>query len=919
MADDLSSFLKELKSVSTAMKDMVKDARDIRAALNGSLAGGSKTLGTSGKQMMSMASIMTGPGKSMAAFGVNAPAYDASKNGGMYGPDNRNVRVASAKFSGVDGRDTLTGLNQNAFAKMTGGVFRSMGMGEMRINRDATGLNKQDVYFNQQVAEAARTEQFNRSALGRSMSLAQGNWRGAFTGANTRDNRQMFDSLPTYNQNLISSSMPTPQDSLKLMSGVQNALNTFMPSVSDAMGRATGYYGATLAGGNRISRSQTIAATFNTLNKIGGVSSVGSDAAVAQLLASKGMTASEDPNSTYQQTMRTIGHAARYLNIGNEESAASVERLTSGQGAGAMLKNFGIYTADLTTGKEKTQGQIFEELAQRLTAGRRSATVEQTQASIRRGALGATINSFFQGDEAGAQMFKQYMIDRAGGKSMDLSNEKAMTSLYGGQFDNNRNPLNAQLSQTSAQTEALGMAQDEYIKGMEAATGTLTALAKAAGSVASVMGMPNAMIQNIMGNRQVQGLTAGAEAVTGYASKGIAAMQEAIIGGEYDTPWGAAVSAATVGTIAGGLAVGAAPALGSLAAQTLLGLGSKATSSGSGGDGTSDLTGMLTSGVGSNGSVTGTSSSSTSGGLTGSVADTSGMATSLYSGVKTGWTFNSTTDAGTQHKAIDFWLSDGSPVKAIADGVVTQAVKDKPDKSTYKAGSSDRSLGNFVQIYHQGGYISVYGHLKTVVVDNGASVKKGQLIGYSGTSGFAQGPHLHLKVIKVAGPDANPNGGTPVDPSTVSVAQLVGNKTSTGMPIDSSSGSTTGATLSSAMSAALTPSAAAQSAISSLAGLSSGDPAQIRAALSSLTANMGVSLGGSSYTGAYTSALGSSVGTSTAAALVGQQSAAATSGAKTVNITLNLPSTSQSEAEKFAVLVKQYLDDNTLQSNTASR
>ena len=56
--------------------------------------------------------------------------------------------------------------------------------------------------------------------------------------------------------------------------------------------------------------------------------------------------------------------------------------------------------------------------------------------------------------------------------------------------------------------------------------------------------------------------------------------------------------------------------------------------------------------------------------------------------------------------------------------------------------------GNFVRIDHGNGYVSVYMHLKKVLVKKGATVDKGQLIGHMGCSGSCTGTHLHLTVYK---------------------------------------------------------------------------------------------------------------------------------------------------------------------------
>jgi murein DD-endopeptidase MepM/ murein hydrolase activator NlpD len=63
--------------------------------------------------------------------------------------------------------------------------------------------------------------------------------------------------------------------------------------------------------------------------------------------------------------------------------------------------------------------------------------------------------------------------------------------------------------------------------------------------------------------------------------------------------------------------------------------------------------------------------------------------------------------------------------------------------------------GNFVVIDHGNELATAYAHQSTIAVANGASVSQGQVIGYSGCTGYCFGPHLHFEV-RVS--------GSPVDP-----------------------------------------------------------------------------------------------------------------------------------------------------------
>jgi murein DD-endopeptidase MepM/ murein hydrolase activator NlpD len=85
------------------------------------------------------------------------------------------------------------------------------------------------------------------------------------------------------------------------------------------------------------------------------------------------------------------------------------------------------------------------------------------------------------------------------------------------------------------------------------------------------------------------------------------------------------------------------------------------------------------------------------------------------------------------HKGVDFKAPVGTPVYAMNRGVV-RLVR---HFSVY---------GNTVVIDHGEGIMTFYMHLSTAVVDQGKVIEKGTLIGYSGKTGYANGPHLHVSV-----------------------------------------------------------------------------------------------------------------------------------------------------------------------------
>jgi murein DD-endopeptidase MepM/ murein hydrolase activator NlpD len=95
---------------------------------------------------------------------------------------------------------------------------------------------------------------------------------------------------------------------------------------------------------------------------------------------------------------------------------------------------------------------------------------------------------------------------------------------------------------------------------------------------------------------------------------------------------------------------------------------------------------------------------------------------------------------GRAHKGID--LVGSKTIKAADNGRVTFAGV----KSGY---------GNVIIIDHNNGYETLYGHLKSISVKEGATVEKGQKIGVMGNTGHSTGVHLHFEVMK-NGNNVNP-------------------------------------------------------------------------------------------------------------------------------------------------------------------
>ena len=101
------------------------------------------------------------------------------------------------------------------------------------------------------------------------------------------------------------------------------------------------------------------------------------------------------------------------------------------------------------------------------------------------------------------------------------------------------------------------------------------------------------------------------------------------------------------------------------------------------------------------------------------------------------------------HAGMDYTAGHGQPIFAVTDGRVAFAGR----KGGY---------GNFVRLGHDGGLGSGYGHMSRIAVYPGQSVRRGQVIGYVGSTGLSTGPHLHYELYR---------NGQAVNPASVRYVQ----------------------------------------------------------------------------------------------------------------------------------------------------
>ena len=98
------------------------------------------------------------------------------------------------------------------------------------------------------------------------------------------------------------------------------------------------------------------------------------------------------------------------------------------------------------------------------------------------------------------------------------------------------------------------------------------------------------------------------------------------------------------------------------------------------------------------------------------------------------------------HAGVDFKARHGTPIVAVTDGRVTGAGR-------------MGGCGQAVRLRHANGIDTRYCHMSRIAVNRGATVRRGQVIGYVGSTGLSTGPHLHYEMYR---------GGRAVNPASVS-------------------------------------------------------------------------------------------------------------------------------------------------------
>lgn len=575
------------------------------------------------------------------------------------------------------------------------------------------------------------------------------------------------------------------QGAVSGLAGVAGGVATMLPDVGSTVAMMNGYYtaGAMTGGSMSAGRMKNILA-----GSMGTISDVNARADVAALLTARGMNLG---SMSAMATMSAASGATKYLNIPTVAAAAGLERMTSGQGS-SRLSRMGIFTSEFGSGNTKNPTQIFEDLYQRFTYGRGKMSTEDMMDSMRKGFLGENIAGLGF-DAATETQFKAFMLAKTQGRTLDFSDPNSVNAaMAANEAQGYENPFLSQYKLNSAEARNQETASQPYLAGIKDATNALVELKNFTNDqLIPTFGQFNAAMQTFLGNNSGAGLVGGiagginglmqmggaylgykgAKGLLGAMGKGGATGAKgaakppkggfvdmkgasgllkgaskfvkggailSVAGGAIDAMtgaddnpwdnWESFAGGAVVGGIAGAPAGGVGAIPGAAIGGTIGYLGNVA-----------GYYGAKLFGAGGPSSSVGTGGTTDTG--TSFIQPTAGPVTASYGQKGSIWSKG-------YHSGTDYGVPIGTPVYAAASGTVSKAQK----------GSGSHSYGLYLVIEHGGGYETLYGHLSQTIAKPGDTVTKGQLIAKSGASGHVTGPHLHFEVFR---------NGVSVDPGTL--------------------------------------------------------------------------------------------------------------------------------------------------------
>ena len=279
--------------------------------------------------------------------------------------------------------------------------------------------------------------------------------------------------------------------------GVAGAAYAALPSLSDIVPRATGFYQASsrVTGMNRTQLANMATSAFR-----GAISGTNDDmAALAVLSQSFNITDTKN----LSQSMREARGATLAYGMSNPQAAAAIGGLHTGA-MGGNLYQYGISTFDTKTGKLRTADDIAKQIYKK-EFGNKKLTPDQLSVAMREGLLGADLNNLFQ-DQATNDLMRRKITEISQGKNSNL-----LTETGAG------NPLtNTLYKATTSYTDLMNKTTDPALAGYATTANAIVTLNKA------LEGTPEAIIK----------LKAAAEAASGSnLGQAGSALLSGVVGG----------------------------------------------------------------------------------------------------------------------------------------------------------------------------------------------------------------------------------------------------------------------------------------------------------------------------------------------------------------------------------------------------
>lgn len=566
--------------------------------------------------------------------------------------------------------------------------------------------------------------------------------------------------------------------------------STYMRAAPNTMAAVTQRMGAdTYAGLSGMSSRQAI---MQANRQVGGgaTSAMGPTMAAMNLMYQGGYTAS---SLSSRNIMSQIGGLSAMSGMSNEMAAASMAGMN-----GMSFLRAGIQIRD-RQGNLKPPNTIINDVYSFLYRGQK-ITKEQAALVLNPGSKGyATIQQITGGDPQLMQMIQSGILARASnGKPLTASQMKDPNKVLNAMGVDQSSPIRSNFRFNSSENRKLESTEQGLVGGYNVSLRTTASLNDAYSTMADLLGPINDGLMTLKGILQtlpnagnMGGVIASfTGALAGAASTLIQfALLSRLLGGG-----GLAGLLGKGAGLAGAAATGATAlgvGLGSAAVGYGVGKGGKALGKKIGANKTVTRLGSTAAGAGAGAAIgsmimpgVGTVVGSVLGGLGGYFGsggphdhgnlgiggESSGVPQPYASPVPKATPITSPfgprdnsahPGISSNHKGIDFGTPVGTPLSAVTDGAISTI------------GNDANGYGNWVEVKHEDGTASRYGHLSQINVSRGQKVVAGQVVGRSGGkagapgAGNSTGPHLHFEILNEKGVKVNPApylNGAPAGP-----------------------------------------------------------------------------------------------------------------------------------------------------------